>query len=100
MTTDNKRRSFLQKSLMAGFASSMAIPSFGSGLISAVENGPKYSNPSDLKITSVKTAYMSGHGTHMFVKLTTNQGITGYGEAMDAVRGTYGVATGQWDGII
>jgi galactonate dehydratase len=37
----------------------------------------------------------------MFVKLTTNQGIVGYGEAMDAVRGTYGVATGTegWDNM-
>lgn len=101
MKTDNNRRGFIQKGLMAGFATATLVPSFGSELIAAVDRGPKYSNPSDLRITGVKTAFMKGHGTHMFVKLTTNQGITGYGEAMDAVRGTYGVATGTegWDNM-
>ena len=101
MNTDNKRRSFLQKGLLTGIAATGLLPGFGSELIAAIDNGPKYSNPSDLKITGVKTAFMKGHGTHMFVKLTTNQGITGYGEAMDAVRGTYGVATGTegWDNM-
>jgi len=33
MTTDNKRRSFLQKSLMAGVATTALIPGFGYELI-------------------------------------------------------------------
>ena len=87
--------------MVAGIASTGLVAGFGSELMAAVGRGPQYSNPSDLKITGVKTAFMKGHGTHMFVKLTTNQGITGYGEAMDAVRGTYGVATGTegWDNM-
>lgn len=101
MKPDNNRRSFTQKSLTAGVASSALIPGFGQELIAAVDRGPKYSNPSGLKITGIKTAFIKGHGTNMFVKLTTNQGITGYGEAMDAVRGMYGVATGTegWDNM-
>lgn len=97
----NSRRSFLKNGILAGIAGGGLFSTFGSGLQAAVNKGPRYSNPSDLKITGVKTAYMSGHGTHMFVKLTTNQDIVGYGEAMDAVRGTYGVATGEagWDNM-
>lgn len=34
---------------------------------------------------------MRGHGTHLFIKFETNQGITGYGEDMDAVSGTTGL---------
>ncbi len=101
MASPNTRRSFLRKGLATTLAGAAIMPSFGSELIAAVERGPQFSNPSDLKITGIKTAFMNGHGTHMFVKLTTNQGITGYGEAMDAVRGTYGVATGTegWDNM-
>ncbi len=97
----SSRRSFLKKGLTTGMVGSLGLSAFGSELSKAVSNGPKYSNPSDLKITDIKTAYMRGHGTHMFVKLITNQDIVGYGEAMDAVRGTYGVATGSigWDNM-
>lgn len=101
MANNHSRRSFLQKSLLAGITGSAFFSTFGSTLEAAVKKGPQYSNPSDLKITGIKTAFMNGHGTHMFVKLLTNQGIIGYGEAMDAVRGTHGVATGTegWDNM-
>jgi galactonate dehydratase len=44
------------------------------------------SPPSDLKITDVKCAY-SGGG--LFVKIMTNQGLVCWGEAVDAIGGTY-----------
>ena len=62
------------------------INTFGQGLTNAMEKTPKTSPPSDLKITDVKCAY-SGGG--LFVKISTNQDIVGYGEAVDAIGGTY-----------
>ncbi len=44
--------------------------------------------PSDLKITDVKCGYIRG-GADLFVKIDTNQGISGYGEGADATTGTY-----------
>jgi galactonate dehydratase len=54
------RRKFLKRSLAAGLTVSAVLPSFGEGLVKAIQNGPKYSNPSDLKITGIETAYMRG----------------------------------------
>src|SRR3982750_324077 len=84
----NSRRSFLTKAALAGAMAPFASLSntFGKSLKKAVENTPKKSPPSDLKITDVKCAY-SGGG--LFVKITTNQDIVGWGEAVDAIGGTY-----------
>ncbi len=54
----------------------------------AIDKAPKPSMPSDLKITGVKCGYIRG-GSRLFVKIHTNQGIWGCGEAVDAVGGTY-----------
>lgn len=54
----------------------------------AVGNAPKPSMPSDLKITEIKCGYIRG-GSRLFLKIHTNQGIWGCGEAVDAVGGTY-----------
>ncbi|CAN5874501.1 mandelate racemase/muconate lactonizing enzyme family protein [soil metagenome] len=98
---EKSRRSFLKNGIAAGVAGGAFLSTYGSTLRAAVNDAPHYSNPSALKITGIKTAFMKGHGTHMFVKLSTNQGLVGYGEAMDAVRGTYGVASGSdgWDNM-
>lgn len=84
----NSRRSFITK---AGLAAAMTpfaglSNTFGQSITEAVERTPKSSVPSDLKITDVKCAY-SGGG--LFVKIYTNQDITGSGEAVDAIGGTY-----------
>ncbi len=89
------RRSFFKKSTLVGTASAAMLSNFGKGLQAAVNNTPFSSNPSDLKITDIKVAYMRGHGTHLFVKIFTNQDIIGYGEGMDAVSGTYGLVNGM-----
>jgi galactonate dehydratase len=58
----------------------------GRVLEQAMDRTSRYSSPSDLKITDVKCAY-SGGG--LFVKISTNQDIVGWGEGVDAVGGTY-----------
>ncbi len=87
MSFNKDRRSFLSKSALAG-AGLLAAPSlsWGQGLVDAKERTSQFSAPSDLKITGVKCAY-SGGG--LFVKITTNQDIVGWGEAVDAIAGTY-----------
>jgi galactonate dehydratase len=84
----NSRRSFLSKAALAAALSPLATWSngFGQGLGQAIERKAVSSPPTDLKITEVKCAY-SGGG--LFVKIYTNQGIWGSGEAVDAVAGTY-----------
>lgn len=88
ISNKQNRRSFLKKASIAG-AGVAALPmtqTFGQGLIDANERTSKMSAPSDIRITAVKVAY-SGGG--MFVKLESNQGLVGWGEAVDASVGTY-----------
>ena len=91
MKYSDSRRSFLKKASLAGAGGIVFNSTFGSGIQKAVNKQPGMSNPSDLRITNVTSAYMRGHGTHLFVKIETNQGIVGYGEGMDAVTGTEGM---------
>ena len=87
-TMSNSRRSFITKAALAASIAPFASMSntFGQGLTEAIDKAPKYSAPSDLKITDVKCAY-SGGG--LFVKIITNQDIVGWGEGVDAIGGTY-----------
>lgn len=83
----NSRRSFITKAaLTAAMGPVAGLSSFGNGLTEAVDHAPRSSAPSDLKITDVKCGY-SGGG--LFLQISTNQDIVGYGEAVDAVGGTY-----------
>src|SRR5919206_3909630 len=84
----SSRRSFIGKAALAAAMAPLASLSktYGQGLENAVEKTSKYSAPSDLKITDVKCAY-SGGG--LFVKIMTNQDLVGWGEAVDAIGGTY-----------
>ena len=87
MATSNSRRSFLSKAaIAAAFAPVAPFASFGRGLENAVENTPKNSPPSDLKITDIKCGYIKGS---LFVKIYSNQNIWGCGEGVDAIPGTY-----------
>lgn len=82
------RRSFLSKgALAAGLLAANPFAAAGKGLESAVKGTKKYSRPSDLEITDLKVGYIRG-GSHLFVKIYTNQNIVGHGEGADAVRGT------------
>ncbi|RAI89307.1 mandelate racemase/muconate lactonizing enzyme family protein [Algoriphagus yeomjeoni] len=85
MKSKNSRRSFLQKSAVAGLTGAGLMGTFG-GLNEAVAKQNPYSNPSDLKITDVKCGYVRGA---VYVKIYTNQDVWGCGEAVDAIQGTY-----------
>src|SRR6476646_7008099 len=80
MTT--ARRRFLTTCALAGAAVARPLAVFGH----AVENARQASTPSALRITDLKCGYIRGS---LFVKIHTNQGIWGCGEAVDAIQGTY-----------
>ena len=76
----DSRRSFLRKINIGGAAAGALLTNFGSGLEKAFSNQTIRSAPSDLKITKVSAAYCTESQRKMFLKIETNQGITGYGE--------------------
>jgi galactonate dehydratase len=81
----NNRRSFF-KSAGAGLAGVFSLP----GLSAAVqETTSPYQRPK-LKITDVKTAFLQG----FHVRIYTDQGLTGDGEAVDATSGAAGIVAG------
>ena len=79
--TSNGRRAFLATCAMAGAAATRPLAAFGQ----AVDNARQASSPSALRITELKAGYVRGS---LFVKIHTNQGIWGCGEAVDAIGGT------------
>jgi galactonate dehydratase len=86
----NSRRSFLSKAAIAAAMTPLApLAGFGRQYQEAIDKAPKNSAPSDLKITGLQCGYIRGS---LFVKLTTNQDIVGYGEGVDAIPGTYYLA--------
>jgi galactonate dehydratase len=85
--TRNGRRAFLATCAMAGAAATRPLAAFGQ----AVDSARQASAPSALRITDTKVGYVRGS---LFVKIHTNQGIWGCGEAVDAVGGTYHMARG------
>ncbi|MBL7856302.1 MAG: mandelate racemase/muconate lactonizing enzyme family protein [Cyclobacteriaceae bacterium] len=83
----SSRRSFFKKAL-ASSASLMPLATFGTAYEASIQQAPKLSAPSDLKITSIKCGYIR-NGHSLFVKVYTNQDIWGCGEGVDATPGTY-----------
>src|SRR3954447_2572842 len=84
-TVSSGRRKFLATASLAAAAAARPLAAYGQ----AVDNAPQASRPSALQITELKCGYVRGS---MFVKIHTNQGIWGCGEAVDAVGGTYTLA--------
>src|SRR3990170_7831676 len=82
----SSRRDFFKKAITAGAVFAPLTVTFGESYQTAIDRAPKASAPADLKIESVTPAYIKGS---MYVKITTNQGIIGYGEGVDAIPGTY-----------
>ena len=82
MKPSTGRRTFLAACAMAGAAATRPLSAFGQ----AVDSAKQSSSPSALRITDVKCGYVRGS---LFVKIHTNQGIWGCGEAVDAIQGTY-----------
>jgi galactonate dehydratase len=79
----NSRRSFLKGAALGGV--------FGVPRLSAAmqETTSPYRRPK-LKITDVKTVYLQG----FHVRIYTDQGLTGDGEAVDAISGAGGIVAG------
>jgi len=96
----NSRRSFLNKLGVASAAGAAAFSNFGAGFQEAVANQQLASSASDLKITKVTSAYFLSDQRKMFIKIETNQGITGYGEGVDAVGGTHYLAKQLGDKLV
>ncbi len=89
MSNKTSRRSFLAKgALAAGALATPLTQTFGKSYETAIDNTPKASAPSDLKITEIKCGYIR-NGHSLFVKIYTNQNIWGCGEGVDATPGTY-----------
>jgi galactonate dehydratase len=87
MKSSTGRRTFLATCAMAGTAATRPLAAFGQ----AVDNARQTSGPSALRITDLKCGYVRGS---LFVKIHTNQGIWGCGEAVDAIQGTYHMVQG------
>jgi galactonate dehydratase len=83
------RRSFFKKAGMGGAAGMALFTNFGVGIEHAVASQSLASSASALRITNISTAFATRSQRRMFVKVETNQGITGYGEGTDAVGGGY-----------
>jgi galactonate dehydratase len=71
------RRSFLQTT------AALALP----GLANAIQTASSAFRRPHLKITAVRTAEVIGHGHQVHVRVETDQGVTGQGEATDAAVG-------------
>lgn len=64
-------------------SSAFALPALGR----AIQDQSTPSRRPKLKITDVRTAQVMGHGLQLHVRIYTDQGIYGHGEATDAVQG-------------
>ena len=85
------RRSLL-KSAGAGFAGMFGLPKLASALQAA---STPYQRPA-LKITDIKSTYLQG----FHVRIYTDQGLFGDGEAVDAISGASGIVNGFRFGLM
>tara|TARA_A100001011_G_scaffold94084_1_gene99017 strand:- start:5164 stop:6441 length:1278 start_codon:yes stop_codon:yes gene_type:complete len=84
----NSRRDFFTKAAATTALTTLPFAHFGKEYENTIEQTPKLSSPSNLKITDIKCGYIrAGHG--LFVKIYTNQDLVGHGEGVDATPGTY-----------
>ncbi|MBV9223039.1 MAG: twin-arginine translocation signal domain-containing protein, partial [Acidobacteriaceae bacterium] len=79
----NSRRTFMQNSAGA-IAGALALPSLSHAI---QQTTSPYIRPK-LKITDVRTAEVMVHGWQTHVRIYTDQGLIGQGEATDAAVGT------------
>ena len=87
-TKDNRRR-FLKKTALGGIAlTGLMSMSVEDTIAKATSKIPRYSSPSDLKITDMRyTTISNGTGAtnarNVIIRIDTNQGIYGLGEVRD-----------------
>ncbi|WP_111309133.1 mandelate racemase/muconate lactonizing enzyme family protein [Confluentibacter sediminis] len=89
MANSNSRRAFITKTAMA--ASLAPLATFGTTYTNKIDDQPKLSAPSSIKITDVQCGIIGGS---LFVKIHSDQGIYGCGEGVDAIRGAESLALG------
>ena len=76
-------RQITRRSLFGGAAGALSLP----GLASAVQTASSPYRRPKLKITDVRTAMIGAHGLQLHVRVYTDQGLVGQGEATDAAAG-------------
>ncbi|MGC8794529.1 MAG: mandelate racemase/muconate lactonizing enzyme family protein, partial [Bryobacteraceae bacterium] len=74
------RRKFLRQALPAAL---LGLPA----LSAAIQNASSPYRRPKLKITGVRSAMIRAHGLQLHVRIYTDQGVWGHGEATDAVAG-------------
>ncbi len=85
-----------RRSLLAGAAGVFGLKN----LSAAVQTvSTPYQRPK-LKITDVRTAMLMGHGAQLHVRIHTDQGLIGQGEATDAVGGGPGIVAGFRNSLV
>ncbi|HSB16116.1 MAG TPA: mandelate racemase/muconate lactonizing enzyme family protein [Bryobacteraceae bacterium] len=72
-----------RRAVLAGAAGALSLEGLSASLQNAVS---PYRRPK-LKITDVRTAMVRAHGNQLHVKIYTDQGLVGHGEATDAATG-------------
>lgn len=82
------RRSLLQASL--GTTGALSL----SGLAAAMQQNTSPHGRPKLKITDIRTAYVTVHGPQLHVRIYTDQGLIGQGEATDSALGGAAIIAG------
>jgi L-alanine-DL-glutamate epimerase-like enolase superfamily enzyme len=85
-TSENSRRSFFKKSTLGGmaFGSAFLFSPIEELVAQSTQKVPRFSSPSDLKITDMRYCLTAVMGGTAIIKIDTNQGIYGLGEVRDA----------------
>src|SRR6185312_1000741 len=84
---ENTSRRAFAKGLAAPIAGVFALPALSAAV---QEKSSVYSRPK-LKITDIRTAEVRVHGLQTHIRIYTDQGLIGQGEATDAAAGTAGI---------
>ncbi|MCU0228916.1 MAG: mandelate racemase/muconate lactonizing enzyme family protein [Bryobacterales bacterium] len=82
------RREWIHRAAIG--ASTLSLPSLAQALQNATS---PYQRPK-LKITDIRTAYVSAHGPQLHVRIYTDQGLIGQGEATDSALGAAAIIGG------
>jgi L-alanine-DL-glutamate epimerase-like enolase superfamily enzyme len=88
--TPNDRRNFLKKAAFGGIAlGGLMNMSIEDTIAMTTQKVQRSSNPSDLKITDLRTATTTVLGRTSIIRIDTNQGIYGLGEVRDGADKRY-----------
>ena len=88
---ENPRRSFLKNSTLGGIAlgGALLFKPIEEVLAQTTQKVPRYSSPSELKITDMRYCVTTVLGRTAIIRIDTNQGIYGLGEVRDGADERY-----------